>query len=79
MQNVIDIKQAKSIKTQWSTIIGVTVFHAMAVAAFFTFSWQNLAVAVLFWWIANSVGIGIQDAAAAWAVIDAARAQGVGS
>ncbi|MFI6282945.1 ornithine cyclodeaminase family protein [Streptomyces sp. NPDC050988] len=27
----------------------------------------------------NSVGIGIQDAAAAWAVIDAARAQGVGS
>lgn len=27
----------------------------------------------------NSVGIGIQDAAAAWAVIDAAHAQGVGS
>ena len=27
----------------------------------------------------NSVGVGIQDAAAAWAVIDAARDQGVGS
>ncbi|GHH35106.1 ornithine cyclodeaminase [Streptomyces umbrinus] len=27
----------------------------------------------------NSVGIGVQDAAAAWAVIDAARDQGVGS
>jgi stearoyl-CoA desaturase (delta-9 desaturase) len=59
MQNVVDINQAKSLKTQWSTIIGVTVFHAMAVAALFTFSWKNLAVAVVFWWIANSVGIGI--------------------
>jgi fatty-acid desaturase len=59
MQNVVDIKQAKSVKIQWSTIIAVTLFHAMAVAALFTFSWQNLAAAVLFWWIANSVGVGI--------------------
>src|SRR5215213_3149115 len=59
MQNVIDIKQAKSIKIQWTTIVAVTLFHIAAAAAFFTFSWQNLAVAVLFWWLANSVGIGI--------------------
>ena len=59
MQNVVDINQAKSVKIQWSTIIAVTLFHAMAVAALFTFSWQNLAAAVLFWWIANSVGVGI--------------------
>ena len=59
MQNVVEFNQAKSQKIQWHTIIGVTIFHAMAVAAFFTFSWQNLAVAVVFWWLANSVGVGI--------------------
>lgn len=59
MQNVVNINQAKSQKIQWHTLIAVTLFHVMAVAAFFTFSWQNLAVAVVFWWIANSVGVGI--------------------
>jgi stearoyl-CoA desaturase (delta-9 desaturase) len=59
VQNVVNIKDAKSLKLQWSTIIGLTAFHAAAIAALFTFSWTNLAVAVVFWWIANSVGIGI--------------------
>ena len=59
MQNVVELKQSESLKLQWSTIIGVTAFHLAAVAALFTFSWQNLAAAVLFWWIANSVGVGI--------------------
>ena len=31
-----------------ATIIAVTLFHVMAVAALFTFSWTNLAVAVCF-------------------------------
>lgn len=59
VQNVVEFEQTDSEKIQWHTIIGVTAFHAMAVAALFTFSWQNLAVALVFWWIANSVGIGI--------------------
>lgn len=59
MQNVVNINEAKSLKLQWSTIIGVTAFHIAAVAALFTFSWKNLAAAVIMWWIANSVGIGI--------------------
>ncbi|HVE59537.1 MAG TPA: fatty acid desaturase [Pyrinomonadaceae bacterium] len=59
MQNVVNINQAKSQKIQWHTIIAVTLFHVMAVAALFTFSWTNLAVAVVFWWIANSAGVGI--------------------
>ena len=59
MQNVVNINQAKSQKIQWHTIIAVTLFHVMAVAALFTFSWTNLAVAVVFWWIADSVGVGI--------------------
>jgi len=59
VQNVIEFEQTDSEKIQWHTIIGVTAFHAMAIAALFTFSWTNLAVALVFWWIANSVGIGI--------------------
>lgn len=59
MQNIIEINQVNSSKIQWSTIIGVIVFHILAVAAFFTFSWQNLLAAVLMWWIAGSWGIGL--------------------
>ena len=59
MQNVVELNKSEPLRLQWSTIIGVTAFHLAAVAALFTFSWQNLAAAVLFWWIANSVGIGI--------------------
>lgn len=35
------------------------VFHGAAVAAFFMFSWQALAVAILLWWVSGSLGIGI--------------------
>ena len=59
MQNVVEFEQQDSEKIQWHTIIGVTAFHAMAIAALFTFSWQNLAVTAVFWWLANSVGVGI--------------------
>ncbi len=54
MQNVIEIKQAKSLKIQWSTIIAVSISHIMAVWALFTFSWQNLAAAAVLWWAAGS-------------------------
>jgi sn-1 stearoyl-lipid 9-desaturase len=43
----------------WNTIVFVAIFHAAAVAAFFTFSWANLAAAVVLWWIAGSLGIGL--------------------
>jgi stearoyl-CoA desaturase (delta-9 desaturase) len=33
------------------------VFHVLAIAAFFTFSWRNLAVALVLHWL--SVGLGI--------------------
>lgn len=59
MQNVIEFNQAKSLKIQWSTIIGVTVFHAFAALALFTFSWQNLAAFLITWWVAGSLGIGL--------------------
>lgn len=59
MQNVVDFNQAKSLKIQWSTVIGVTFFHAMAILAFFTFSWQNLAAFLFVWWVAGSLGTGL--------------------
>jgi stearoyl-CoA desaturase (delta-9 desaturase) len=34
-------------------------FHMVAVAAVFTFSWSNLAAALVCWWVAASWGIGI--------------------
>lgn len=43
----------------WSTVIGVIVFHILAVAALFTFSWANLAAFVILWWLAGSAGIGL--------------------
>ena len=59
MQNVIDIKQAKSLKIQWHTIIAVSLFHIGAIAALFTFSWRNLAAFLILWWISGSLGIGL--------------------
>ena len=59
MQNVIELNQAKSKKIQWTTVFGVTVFHALAIWALFTFSWQNLIAALITWWIAASWGTGL--------------------
>jgi stearoyl-CoA desaturase (delta-9 desaturase) len=59
MQNVIELKQSKTTPIQWVTGAFVVVFHIMAVAALFTFSWQNLAAALITWWIAGSWGIGM--------------------
>lgn len=46
-------------KINWHTVIGVAVFHLLAVSALFVFSWQNLAAAVILWWLAGSLGIGL--------------------
>lgn len=43
----------------WHTVIGVTIFHILAVAALFTFSWSNLIAALILWWFAGSLGVGI--------------------
>ncbi len=43
----------------WLATITFIALHAGAVAAFFYFSWSALAVAVVLWWIAGSLGIGI--------------------
>jgi len=59
MQNVIDFKPSVVEKINWNTLFFVAAFHIVAVAAFFTFSWANLAAGLVCWWVAASWGIGI--------------------
>jgi stearoyl-CoA desaturase (delta-9 desaturase) len=58
VENVIEFKQVSQ-KIHWHTIFSVAIFHIFAVWALFTFSWQNLAAALVLWWIAASWGVGI--------------------
>ncbi len=59
MQNVVELNNTESDKMQWVTISVVIIFHILAVAALFTFSWTNLIAAAVTWWIAGSWGIGM--------------------
>ena len=69
MQNVAEIngqiqieqssQQAQAETRNWDTIFFVAAFHVLAIGAFFTFSWTNLAVFLVLWWVAGSLGIGL--------------------
>jgi stearoyl-CoA desaturase (delta-9 desaturase) len=43
----------------WNTAIFMTFFHLGALAALFMFTWKALGVALLLWWVAGSLGVGI--------------------
>jgi stearoyl-CoA desaturase (delta-9 desaturase) len=45
--------------TNWLTAIVLAVLHVGAIAALFTFSWRNLAVAVFLYWVATGLGISL--------------------
>lgn len=59
MQNVIEFEPSRAGKLNWNTIIFVGLFHLVAVAALFAFTWRNAVVAFVCWWVANSWGVGI--------------------
>ncbi len=59
MDNVLKIREAKSPKIQVHTIFFVVLFHILAAAAVFSFSWSNIIAAAITWWIAGSLGIGL--------------------
>lgn len=59
MQNVVTFEPHAAGRLHWNTIIFVALFHVLAVVSLFFFSWQNLAAALITWWIAGSWGIGI--------------------
>ena len=43
----------------WVTTFFMVVFHLGALAAVFLFSWKALLLALVLWWVAGSLGIGI--------------------
>ncbi|MGD9561984.1 MAG: acyl-CoA desaturase [Pyrinomonadaceae bacterium] len=53
------VLERDSKRINWQTVTGVAVFHILAAAALFMFSWQNLAAAAILWWISGSLGIGL--------------------
>jgi sn-1 stearoyl-lipid 9-desaturase len=59
LQNVVEFEARAKDQLNWNTLFFVVAFHALAVAALFTFSWQNLAAAAIIWWVSGSWGIGM--------------------
>ena len=58
MSSVVNLSEtSRYSKLSWVTCIVLVWFHAQAVAAFFSFTWTNLIVAALLYWI--SIGLGI--------------------
>lgn len=53
------ISRQQSEKLNRNTLVAVAIFHLLAAAALFFFSWQNLIASVLLWWISGSLGIGL--------------------
>jgi sn-1 stearoyl-lipid 9-desaturase len=43
----------------WTTVSFMLLFHVGAIAALFFFSWEALAVSLVLYWLAGSVGIGM--------------------
>jgi fatty-acid desaturase len=50
-------EESRYSKLSWLTTIVLVWFHAQAIAAFFCFTWTNLIVAAVLYWV--SVGLGI--------------------
>jgi stearoyl-CoA desaturase (delta-9 desaturase) len=46
-------------KVNWVTAIAMTLFHALAVTAFFFFDWTAVIVALVLHWVALTFGIGM--------------------
>ena len=46
-------------KLNWLTASVMVAFHVLAVAAFFTFSWQALFVSLFLYWLATGLGISL--------------------
>ncbi|HYX28695.1 MAG TPA: fatty acid desaturase [Pyrinomonadaceae bacterium] len=46
-------------KTKWGNLIFLAVAHVAAIAAPFFWSWSGLVSAIIFYWVAGSLGIGM--------------------
>jgi stearoyl-CoA desaturase (delta-9 desaturase) len=58
MQNVLEFEKPRT-GINWKNVAIITSFHLLAIPAFFTFSWQNLAALLIGNWIVGSLGVGL--------------------
>lgn len=56
---IVTAKERQTGKINWVTAVPILIFHVLAVAALFYFSWTNLAVGLVMWWVIGSLGIGL--------------------
>ena len=56
-QNVLEISESRGLN--WPTILVLAILHVGAIAAFFCFSWRNLAIALFLYWLATGLGISL--------------------
>jgi fatty-acid desaturase len=59
LENIVEFHPSRADRINWDTAFFVVLFHIFAITSLFFFSWQNLAAAVILWWIAGSWGIGM--------------------
>jgi fatty-acid desaturase len=58
MQNILEFRQSPKRLNRKNLFIAIS-FHFLTVAAFFQFSWTNLAVMLVGNWIVGSLGVGL--------------------
>jgi len=58
MQNTLTFQNIVQ-TINWRNAAMVAFFHLLAIPAFFTFSWQNLAALLIGNWIVGSLGVGL--------------------
>src|SRR5258708_31461365 len=58
MKNVLEFEKPRT-GINWKNVAIITSFHLLAIPAFFTFSWQNLAALAVGSWIVGSLGVGL--------------------
>lgn len=55
----LNMDLSKDSRINWSTVLAVAIFHFLALISLFYFSWQNLLIAAILFWISGSLGIGL--------------------
>ncbi len=53
----MDRRKQFSLPGDWVVFGWIAFMHIGALAAFWTFSWKNVALAVFFWWLTGGIGI----------------------
>ena len=52
-------RKASSGEVNWITAIAMTAFHVLSVVALFYIDFGAIMAAVILWWVAGSLGIGM--------------------